>query len=147
MRKTRRRWNADGWVTTARLYTRRLRPMSRSDHKGHNSSPNDGSRGAQIVSNQLQADFAELTAFQRDILYVLSNEDDHEAYGLRIKRLLEALYGSEVNHGRLYPNLDTLVEEDLIAKSELDKRTNGYALTDEATELLDARRAWERGEA
>ena len=121
--------------------------MSRSDKRGHNTSPNDGSRDAQLVSDQFHEQFAGLTAFQRDILYVLSNEDDHEAYGLRIKRLLEALYGSEVNHGRLYPNLDTLVDEDLIAKSEIDKRTNGYALTDEATELLDARRAWERGEA
>ena len=121
--------------------------MSRSDKRGHNTSPNDGSRDAQLVSNQFHEQFADLTAFQRDILQVLSLEDGHEAYGLRIKRLLEALYGAEVNHGRLYPNLDTLVEEDLIAKSALDKRTNGYALTDEARNLLAARWAWERGGA
>ncbi len=49
-------------------------------------------------------------------------------YGLAIKRELEAYYDDEVNHGRLYPNLDELVERGLIEKSQLDKRTNQYAL-------------------
>lgn len=120
--------------------------MSRSDHKGYNTPPNGDSADAQIVNHTLLEQFAGLTAFQRDILWTLFHEGDHEAYGLRIKRQLESLYGAEVNHGRLYPNLDTLVEDDLIAKSELDKRTNNYALTDEADELLAERRAWERGE-
>ncbi|CAL92443.1 hypothetical protein BJ1_gp21 [Halorubrum virus BJ1] len=119
--------------------------MSKSDDKGYNTHPNGDSTDAQLVSHELQ-EFADLTAFQRDILQILSNEDDQEAYGLRTKRQLETLYGAEVNHGRLYPNLDQLVEEGLIAKSELDKRTNNYALTELAAELLDQRRAWERGE-
>ena len=91
-------------------------------------------------------EFADLHAFKRDLLWTLYHEANREAYGLRIKRQLEALYGEEVNHGRLYPNLDDLVEADLIAKSELDKRTNNYALTDRATTLLAERQAWERGE-
>lgn len=57
-------------------------------------------------------------------------------YGLAIKRELESYYGSEVNHGRLYPNLDDLVERGLVTKSQLDKRTNQYELTDEGYELL-----------
>ena len=69
-----------------------------------------------------------LTAFQHNILVILSEEP---MYGLAIKRELEDFYGEEVNHGRLYPNLDTLVEKGFVEKSELDKRTNQYELTDQ----------------
>lgn len=75
----------------------------------------------------------ELTAFQQNILTILAEEP---RYGLAIKRELEAYYESEVNHGRLYPNLDDLVELGLVDKSELDKRTNQYALTDEGYDAL-----------
>jgi DNA-binding PadR family transcriptional regulator len=75
----------------------------------------------------------ELTAFQQNILTILAEEP---RYGLAIKRDLEAYYDSEVNHGRLYPNLDELVEMDLVEKSELDKRTNQYALTDDGYEAV-----------
>ncbi|MCU4924404.1 PadR family transcriptional regulator [Halobacteria archaeon AArc-dxtr1] len=70
----------------------------------------------------------ELTAFQNNILVILAREP---MYGLAIKRDLEDYYGTEVNHGRLYPNLDELVELGLVEKSELDKRTNQYSLTDD----------------
>ncbi len=70
----------------------------------------------------------ELTAFQTNILTVLTKEP---MYGLAIKRELEAYYGTEVNHGRLYPNLDELVELGLVEKSQLDKRTNQYELTED----------------
>lgn len=69
----------------------------------------------------------DLTAFQNNILTILAKEP---MYGLAIKRELEAYYDDEVNHGRLYPNLDELVDLGLVEKSELDKRTNQYALTD-----------------
>lgn len=69
----------------------------------------------------------DLTAFQRNTLLVLSKEP---MYGLAIKRDLEAYYDDNVNHGRLYPNLDELVELGLVEKSELDKRTNEYSLTE-----------------
>ncbi|MCU4718590.1 PadR family transcriptional regulator [Halapricum hydrolyticum] len=82
----------------------------------------------------------ELTAFQRNILVILAEEP---RYGLAIKRELEAYYGSEVNHGRLYPNLDDLVEMDLVEKSELDKRTNQYELTDDGYEALLDQLGWE----
>ncbi len=75
----------------------------------------------------------ELTAFQRTILTVLAEEP---RYGLAIKRELQSYYDEEVNHGRLYPNLDELVEMGLVEKSELDKRTNEYALTDDGFQVL-----------
>jgi DNA-binding PadR family transcriptional regulator len=57
-------------------------------------------------------------------------------YGLAVKRALESYYDSEVNHGRLYPNLDELVEMGLVEKSELDKRTNQYGLTEAGLETV-----------
>ncbi|MDF9746145.1 MULTISPECIES: PadR family transcriptional regulator [Natrinema] len=75
----------------------------------------------------------ELTAFQNNILVILAKEP---MYGLAIKRELEDYYGTEVNHGRLYPNLDELVDLGLVEKSELDKRTNQYSLTDDGYDAV-----------
>jgi len=81
----------------------------------------------------------DLTSFQQAILTVLADEPK---YGLAIKRELEEYYGEEVNHGRLYPNLDELVELDLLEKSELDKRTNQYELTEYGFETILDRVEW-----
>ncbi|ODR81803.1 PadR family transcriptional regulator [Haladaptatus sp. W1] len=86
---------------------------------------------AETVSNVETA--RDLTAFQQNVLIVLSEES---RYGLAIKRELEDYYDEEVNHGRLYPNLDTLIERGLVEKSELDKRTNEYAITDDGISVL-----------
>ena len=83
----------------------------------------------------------ELTGFQRDVLYCIAGAD--EPYGLGIKRELEEYGGTEVNHGRLYPNLDTLIEKGYVEKSSIDKRTNSYELTDAGRELLSERHDWE----
>lgn len=82
----------------------------------------------------------DLTGFRRDILRVIRSieKTDLETYGLAIKRELEDRYGKKVNHGRLYPNLNVLVDRGLIEKSELDKRTNEYALTETGHALLAA---------
>lgn len=81
----------------------------------------------------------DLTAFQYNILVILSDE---AMYGLAIKRRLESYYDSEVNHGRLYPNLDDLVEAGYVEKSELDKRTNQYALTDDGYDVVVGQLEW-----
>lgn len=75
----------------------------------------------------------ELTAFQKNILTVLAEQP---RYGLAIKRELESYYDDEVNHGRLYPNLDDLVEDGFVEKSALDKRTNEYGLTEAGHEAV-----------
>ncbi|MFB6085350.1 MAG: PadR family transcriptional regulator [Halodesulfurarchaeum sp.] len=75
----------------------------------------------------------DLTAFQKNILKVLAEQS---RYGLAIKRELEAYYDDEVNHGRLYPNLDDLVEAGYVEKNALDKRTNEYGLTEEGMEAV-----------
>lgn len=83
----------------------------------------------------------DLTGFQRDLLYVIAGLD--EPHGLAIKEELEAYYTKEVHHGRLYPNLDTLVDEGYVEKGEVDRRTNFYRLSDRGMEELESRRQWE----
>lgn len=50
----------------------------------------------------------------------------------------------EINHGRLYPNLDTLVNKELVEKEKLDRRTNFYDITEDAKELIEERKEWEQ---
>lgn len=83
----------------------------------------------------------DLTGFQRDLLYCIAGLE--EPYGLEIKRTLEDISGDEINHGRLYPNLDRLVEKEYVNKSSIDKRTNSYDLTAEGKQLLTERHEWE----
>lgn len=87
----------------------------------------------------------ELTGFQRDLLQVVAAGDG--IHGLAIKEQLEEYYGKEINHGRLYPNLNKLEEKGLIKKGKKDQRTNSYRLTDEAATILDERRDWEEKQA
>lgn len=83
----------------------------------------------------------DLTGFQRDLLVVIAGLED--PHGLAIKEELEKYYESDVNHGRLYPNLDELVEKGLVKKGEKDRRTNSYHLTQRGKRELDARQDWE----
>jgi len=83
----------------------------------------------------------DLTGFQRDLLYVIAGLD--EPHGLAIKEELEKYYESEVNHGRLYPNLDTLVDKGMVEKGQWDRRTNVYTLTRRGERELNARQDWE----
>ncbi|KTG11503.1 PadR family transcriptional regulator [Haloprofundus marisrubri] len=83
----------------------------------------------------------DLTGFQRDLLTVTAGLD--EPHGLAIKEEMEDYYEIEVHHGRLYPNLDTLVEKGLIEKSKADRRTNVYTLTKRGSRELNARSDWE----
>jgi DNA-binding PadR family transcriptional regulator len=95
---------------------------------------------AQSVTDESTTQTAsDLTAFQQNILEILSEE---AMYGLAIKRELESYYDSEVNHGRLYPNLDDLVEDGLVEKSELDKRTNQYELTEAGHDAVLGQLEW-----
>jgi PadR family transcriptional regulator, regulatory protein PadR len=83
----------------------------------------------------------DLTGFQRDLLYVIAGAD-HPS-GQDIKDEVESYYSTEINHGRLYPNLDTLVNKEHVEKGEIDRRTNYYALTDQGDEAIQERREWE----
>ncbi|ELY46896.1 MULTISPECIES: PadR family transcriptional regulator [Natronorubrum] len=84
----------------------------------------------------------DLTGFQRDLLYVIAGAD--EPSGQEVKDEVEKYYNSEINHGRLYPNLDTLVNKALVEKGQLDRRTNYYAISDSGLEQIEDRREWEQ---
>ncbi|MDY6817503.1 MAG: helix-turn-helix transcriptional regulator [Halobacteriales archaeon] len=84
----------------------------------------------------------DLTNFQRDLLYIIRSCED--PCGLEIKAELDAYYSEDINHARLYPNLETLIDLGLVAKAQSDGRTNVYSLTDRGIEAIRARRQWER---
>mgnify|MGYP002338723702 CR=1 FL=1 len=83
----------------------------------------------------------DLTGFQRDLLTVIAGLE--ELHGLRIKEEIQNYYETEIQHGRLYPNLDDLAEKGLIEKGEIDKRTNSYTLTQQGRQALENRAEWE----
>jgi len=83
----------------------------------------------------------DLTGFQRDLLIVTAGIE--EPHGLAIKEELEEYYEKEIHHGRLYPNLDTIVDKGLVEKGEKDRRTNVYKLTRRGKREIEARHEWE----
>jgi len=83
----------------------------------------------------------DLTGFQRDLLYVIAGAD--QPSGQDVKDQIEQYYSSEINHGRLYPNLDTIVNKEFVEKGQLDRRTNYYAITDEGEQAIEDRYEWE----
>ncbi|MFC6942994.1 PadR family transcriptional regulator [Salinirubellus sp. GCM10025818] len=83
----------------------------------------------------------DLTGFQRDLLYVIAGRE--RPHGLAIKEELEDYYEKEIHHGRLYPNLDTLVDKGLVEKGDKDRRTNFYTLTRRGRREIEDRRRWE----
>ena len=85
----------------------------------------------------------DLTAFQRDILYILAGLD--EPKGVEIKDELDESYDGEIYSGRLYPVLDDLADTGLIEKGRVqhDKRINAYELTNKGEREIEAHREWE----
>ena len=84
----------------------------------------------------------DLTGFQRDLLYVIAGSE--KPHGLAIKDELENYYEKEIHHGRLYPNLDTLVDKGLVEKGDKDRRTNFYTVTRRGRREIQDRREWEK---
>jgi len=83
----------------------------------------------------------ELTGFQRDLLYAIAGIG--QSSGQEIKAELESEFDVSINHGRLYPNLDELINDSLVEKGHRDRRTNDYELTERGRRVLIERRKWE----
>nr|WP_305794462.1 PadR family transcriptional regulator [Halomarina rubra] len=81
-----------------------------------------------------------LTGFQRDLLYCIAGLD--RPSGQSIREELEAQTDREITHGRLYPNLDTLVNKGLADKGEIDRRTNYYAISEDGVDALVEYHEW-----
>ena len=84
----------------------------------------------------------ELTSFQRDLLFVVGGLTS--ASGKEIKNEIEDSQGRKLLAGRVYTNLDTLVEEGLIEKGEIDGRTNRYVITDDGREAIEQLYDWQQ---
>ncbi|WP_101297069.1 PadR family transcriptional regulator [Halegenticoccus soli] len=82
----------------------------------------------------------ELSGFQRDLLVVIAGFE--KPSGQDVKEALADVYGTEINHGRLYPNLDTLVQKDYVDKGTIDRRTNFYAISEQGREALGEWNEW-----
>jgi DNA-binding PadR family transcriptional regulator len=82
----------------------------------------------------------QLTGFQRDLLYCIAGLE--RPSGQTIREELEEQTDSEITHGRLYPNLDTLVNTGLAEKGDIDRRTNYYAISSEGVEALREYHEW-----
>lgn len=83
--------------------------------------------------------WTDLTGFQRDLLKSIRRCTQRDAVptGQAIKEEMERQYRKSITNGRLYQNLNYLVEHGLLAKGFVDGRTNIYDLTDDAAEMLD----------
>ncbi|WP_226043155.1 helix-turn-helix transcriptional regulator [Natrinema sp. DC36] len=66
-----------------------------------------------------------------------------EPHGFAIKDELEKYYATEIHHGRLYLNLDEVVNKGLVEKGQFDRRTNYYTITARGQRKLEARQKWE----
>lgn len=84
----------------------------------------------------------ELTAFQRDILALLVIECESPTSGQTLLDKLEESGYDTVNHGRLYPNLDSLENMGLLEVGEIDRRTNDYQATEEAKREVEQYQDW-----
>jgi len=84
----------------------------------------------------------ELRGFQRDLLFVINGLDDPN--GQEVLGEMNRAVADEIQHGRLYSNLDDLVEMGLVEKAAKNGRTNRYTLTPAGREILKSRREWER---
>ena len=80
----------------------------------------------------------DLTSFQINALAVIAQLE--EPHGLAIKDELETYYEKEVHHGRIYPNLDELVEMGLVNKGTKDRRTNVYNISRRGERELESMR-------
>lgn len=82
----------------------------------------------------------DLTGFQRDLLYQLEKMDNPN--GQQIMQRLQERYPTEIHHGRLYPNLDTLVEKGLVVKGNINRRSNFYKLSERGQRELQKDKEW-----
>jgi DNA-binding PadR family transcriptional regulator len=87
-------------------------------------------------------DVHELTAIQRDLLFVVSGMSDSS--GTAIKSELERTQDRDLVKGRVYTNLNELADDDLIDKGSKNGRANEYSLTETGREAVRKRRRWEQ---
>jgi DNA-binding PadR family transcriptional regulator len=84
----------------------------------------------------------ELRGIQRDLLFIISGLA--EPNGQEIRAEMERSLTGDVQQGRIYSNLDDLVEEGFVEKGHQNGRTNCYTLTERGLAVIESRHEWER---
>ena len=84
----------------------------------------------------------QLRGFQRDVLFVVYGLDAPN--GQEILDEMERSLSGDVRPGRLYSNLDDLVEMGLVRKARTGGRANRYELTTAGATAVESRHEWER---
>lgn len=77
-----------------------------------------------------------LTAFQRDLVYILGGLTRPDGRDILSALETDPCYDS-VSRGRLYPNLNELVTWGLVRKGRKDNRTNWYMLSATGEEVRE----------
>lgn len=90
-----------------------------------------------------------LTRFQIDLLAACRDVERGGKIpkGPNLRQLLQERLQKEVTHGQLYPNLDTLVDKQLVTKSQYNRRTNISRITERGRRYLNERAALLGGES
>lgn len=111
------------------------------EHEPAQSTTRDRGHGRVLTDGGESVTWTNLIAFQRDALVTIAGleQSDEKCYGLAIKEHLQEDYQTDINHGRIYPNLDELEAHGLIdiRRQAWDNRTNAYGLTPVGHELLE----------
>lgn len=84
------------------------------------------------------------TTIQRDALFVLAAHHPDGANGKTILTTLEDHYGSRVDSGKFYPNLNRLAERGIVNRTvnATDKRTNQYVIPDSTVKQVANHLEW-----
>lgn len=96
---------------------------------------------AETAGGQLINPLSGYTGFQRD-LFVMISRQDGEPSGQELLDEIQPHYESEITHGRMYPNLDVLVEKGLVEKGSIDRRTNSYVISERGEMALETYQEW-----
>ncbi|GAA5434892.1 hypothetical protein Hjap01_04384 [Haloarcula japonica] len=83
----------------------------------------------------------DVNSFKRDMLVVIAGMDNPK--GTELTAELQEHYPEEITAGRVYPQLDDLVEKGLIKKMDKNGRGNEYRLTRRGVRDLQGHREWE----
>jgi len=114
--------------------------MTENDTQDGEASPTDDQR-----RNSTSIGLSdELTRFQIDLLVAAARLGSGTSGQDLKRRIIEAWDVEEaaINHGRLYSNLDAMVEMGLLQRGILDRRTNEYRITDAGQVVLADRHRW-----
>lgn len=111
---------------------------------GQNHPGDDESRAEDDPSRPDPEPLAGLIGFERDLLFTVARLEGSNPHGVAVREELEAHYDEEINQGRLYQNLRSLVDADRVHTLPLDGRTKVYRLTDRTREELAAHLDWQR---